>query len=397
MRARALIIAVLVPGSAGCFEEDVGSNGGPLGIHPSNGVTLAHGIDADEVTTLTGYCDIDTEIGTIECEGLIVRANEAGVVNGIGYQRLEPVASNCAGDAQANAPAIGVFSFGSLVIEPGAAIHFKGGRAAALVTARSVELGGTMTLSGETGGFDRGSDLFATLGPAAALSTTCEGTSGAAGAGGSTEGGAGGNDGGARTPAAPPQFEPLCGGSTGGNVADRYPGGGSAGCREGGAGGGAILVAAGERIQIEGAGPCGIAADGAGGMSGGAGGSGGGAGGTISLEAPTISVAETCWVTAVGGGGSGGGCSTPDEGISETYPCNGEMGGTENRWAGGAGGDPDGGDGGDGGKETTRAQDGSDGAYGGGGGGAAGFIRLRTNDCTTIPSSISPSPSCETL
>jgi hypothetical protein len=133
-------------------------------------------------------------------------------------------------------------------------------------------------------------------------------------------------------------------------------------------------------------------------MSGGAGGSGGGAGGTISLEAPTITVAETCRVTAVGGGGSGGGCSTPDEGISETYPCNGEMGGTaENRWLGGAGGDPDGGGGGDGGHATTPAQDGSDGAYGGGGGGAAGFIRLRTNDCTAIPSNISPSPTCEIL
>ncbi len=400
MRVSTLVVAVSIAGSAGCFEEDVGSSGGPLGIQPSNGVTLTNGIDADEVTTLTGYCEIDTDIGAIECEGLIVRANEAGVANGIGYQRLEPVETYCAGDAEANAPAIGVFSFGSLIVDPLASIYFNGERAVALVAARSIKIRGRVPVYWNAGGFTLDNQDDWAYGPGAPAPTSGEDSAGAAGAAGSTEGGAGGNGGGARTSAVPPQFEPICGGSTGGSVGHRFPDGGRVGYRDGGSGGGAIILAAGESIELAGGDGCGVFANGGTGSPGARGGAGGGAGGTISLEAPSITVSDDCWITANGAGGSGGACSTPEEDWGWDSSCAGSMGGLDSTWAGGVGGEPDGGDGGDGGHGATPPVDGDDSgeaAYGGGGGGAAGFIRLRTNDCTNLPANISPPPSCEVL
>lgn len=400
---RATIGLILVVQLSACFQQDVGSNGA-LSIQPSNGVLLADGIDPDHVTTLSGSCGIAASSGKIECDDFIVRLNRAGVSDGIGYERFQPSAETCAGEAGATPWPIAVFSFGSLVIEEGTRVRVTLGPngsaahdayAVALVAAKTIDVRGELYI--ETGGYPAHED--ATLsGPSPGAILIGPGTGGASGAGGSTEGGGGGNDGAPRTPAVPAQFEPLCGGSGGGFVGD-YCDGLLCFSSVGGDGGGAAILAAGDAITIDGPAPCGVFANGGGGIGGGyQGGSGGGSGGTLSLESPRIAIGANCWVTAVGGGGRGGGCSTPDE--SAEY-CGAESGEAPESPgdvpAGGVGGLPDGGRGGNGAYLDLPAEDGADGGQGGGGGGGAGFIRLRTRSCDTSPPMTSPPASCEVL
>lgn len=401
---------------AGCFEEDVGVTNdaaldsrvvskpdycspqpdaltiatpdASLAVGYSNGVAPLSDLDPDHVVTIDGTCTFNTDIGEVKCNDLLVRPNVPGVWEGIGYERVAPAAPTCAGDAGAPAPQIGVFSFGSLVMQPGSHMYFRGRRAIGLVAVKTINLVDVIGAYGEHGGFtedDR--DFLGGAGPAPGYSSTAANdlAMGAAGAGGLSAGGAGGNCG--QPIGAPrPQFEPLCGGSTGGSVGHLSDNGHGGGVRyaSGGDGGGAIVVAAGESITFSGAELCGLFAPGAGGGGSDYGGAGGGSGGTILLEAPVLNLGG-CWVTANGGGGGAG------ENLDSGWGACGS--GTDAPAPGGLGVDP----GGHGGARDSRATAGADGARGGGGGGAAGFIRIRTGDCDALPDNISPRPTCETL
>jgi hypothetical protein len=356
----------------------------------SNGVAPHFDLDPDEVTTIVGPCVFNTDDGSIDCDGLALRLNVGGVFNGIGYERVAPTSPTCAGHAGQAAPGIGVFSFGSLEMAPGSEIFFDGRRAVGLVAVRTITFVDSVSVYGEQGGWTwwtQGENLN-TGGPAAGVTvkTAEELAMGAAGGGGAQVGGAGGNCG-QPTFVPPPQFEPVCGGSMGGNVGQEFENGGGAVHAEGGAGGGAILIAAGESISFTGSETCGLHANGGRGDGSDYGGSGGGAGGTILLESPLIDLG-TCWVTANGGGGGAGGVGgDPNVGY-------GERGGpTAEPAAGGSGPDP----GGAGGARDSEATAGADGEYGGGGGGAVGFVRIRTSDCESLPDTISPRPTCETF
>lgn len=172
---------------------------------------------------------------------------------------------------------------------------------------------------------------------------------GGGGAGGSfaTRGGdGGGGDGGKRSggdssPAAarPASLRGGCDGQRGGS--------GDQAAGAVGAGGGALYVVAGARIQIDGDVTASGAAAGAGGQR--SGGSGGGTGGMIVLFAPTIDGAAV--LTANGGGGASG-----------------EAGN-------GAGAGGNGGPGSELGVDGTGGSPGADETGGGGGGGGAGYIR----------------------
>lgn len=395
---RVLAACTALVAASGCSDDG--------GLVASNGIRLAEGIDRSLVTTLSGECVIESGTGSIECDGLIVRLNQRGVSDGIGYEQLEPSAPTCAGESDAAPRALGVFSFGSLHIAPGSHVRIRagvglhptegGGHAIALVAAHSIEIAGEVEIGTDVGGFPAYEDVrYSGPSPGAVI---LDGTGGASGGGASTEGGAGGNGEAPRAPALPPQFGPLCGGSGGGSVGEHCDG---LRCfyGAGGDGGGAAVLAASDRIVIDGPPECGIYANG--GAATGTlkrGGGGGGAGGTISLESPSVTIGGDCRVIAVGGGGGGGQCSAPSP--ANSY-CRGEAG---QSWApadpipeGGLGGAPDGGNGGAGGYRDAPAEDGGDGGYGGGGGGSAGFVRLRTSSCDPIPTNTSPAATCELL
>lgn len=351
--------------------------GDPVSVPPldvSNGLELMAGVDPRQRTLLDGSCELDTRNGSISCNGLVVRLNKAGVDGGIGWEVHAPTAAMCAGSEMA-APSVAVFSFGSLEIPAGAELYVTGPHAVAFLAADTIQVGGVVhprpIFPDGVGGFlaqfweppEAGAPLF---GPASGETVSGEDPRGAGGAGGQTLGGNGGNAGGAGGAALVPQFEPLCGGSSGGTVGHYTPetggviyGGG------GGHGGAAVLFAAGNSIAFDGPFGCGLHANGGYGSGGtDRGGAGGGAGGTISIEAPSVTLAGECKVTAIGG--AGGSSST------------GALGGAA----------------GDG---TTAPETGADGDYGAGGGGSAGFIRVRTASCAGTWTGIKPSPTCEPL
>lgn len=155
-----------------------------------------------------------------------------------------------------------------------------------------------------------------------------------------------------------------------------------------GAGGGALYLIAGQRIDVQSV----ISADGAGayleppevGARAGGGGGGGGSGGLIVLDAPVIALGGTARLIAVGGAGAGGGGTAPSQAGADPDPAAPFP--IPITAVGGAGGLPDGGKGGSG--SSPASIDGADGVDGtmegggGGGGGGAGFIQLR---CTTCP------------
>lgn len=396
MRVRAACTALVA--ASGCFDDG--------GLVASNGIRLAEGIARSLVTTLSGECVMESGTGSIECDGLIVRLNQLGVSDGIGYEQLEPSAPACAGESGAAPRALGVFSFGSLHIAPGSRVRIRsgvglhptegGGHAIALVAAHSIEIAGKVEIDNDVGGFPAYEDVrYSGPSPGAVI---LGGTGGASGGGAGTEGGSGGNGGAPRTTALPPQFEPLCGGSGGGHVGE-HCGGTRCFYGVGGDGGGAAVLATSEHIVIDGPPGCGIYANGrAATGSSKLGGGGGGAGGTISLESPSVTIGADCRVIAVGGGGGGGQCSAPSP--ANSY-CSGSPG---QSWdlahpipEGGLGGPPDGGNGGAGGYRDAPAEDGGDGGHGGGGGGSAGFVRLRTSSCDPIPANTSPAATCERL
>ncbi len=194
------------------------------------------------------------------------------------------------------------------------------------------------------------------------------------GGNGGTFGGAGG-DGGNGGPSAPPPaaLTEIRGGCAGGR------GGGSPNQMLG-AGGGAVYLAARERIVIDGR----INASGAGGDRGpggfnGSGGGGGGAGGLFGLDAPAITGAGMRFAN----GGGGGGGSSP---LVQAAP------GSESPEAKipGMGGNGNGSGGNGSSTDQLAGGRGGDGTSGGGGGGGAGAIYVRGT--LTVTGAISPAP-----
>jgi hypothetical protein len=164
-----------------------------------------------------------------------------------------------------------------------------------------------------------------------------------------------------------------CSGGTGGEV--NSPAG------DGGAGGGAIYLAAGATITIQAS----IFAGGAGGQGGGkgSGGGGGGSGGLIGLDAPSISIQSGVALLANGGGGAGG-----DQNNTQGHPGQDAIGTSA---ALGGDGNNNGG-GGMGSFGSTGAMGGTtlqQGSGAGGGGGGAGII-LEIGTVTATMATISP-------
>jgi hypothetical protein len=348
---------------------------------PSNGVSLMAGVDPDHVTTLSGNCLISPHDGEIECDGLAIRLNQPGIASGIGYERIDPVATHCAG-SEAAAPPIGVFSFGTLEVAPGARLYVIGEEfspyALALVAARSVRVHGRLEIFGWAGGFgaDEAYDYRPEgAGPSPGAPADGESRAGATGGGAATPGGVGGSSC-ALAPQLPAQYEPLCGGSTGGMVGNDYgPGYESVIYGVGGEGGGALQISAMESIEVTGTGDCLVSADGREGDPFERGGVGGGAGGTIIIESPSVVVGGDCKVTANGGRGSD---------VAYNVGGRGGAGGTRDAPAQPGEEAPD-----DGNPSTPE--------YGGGGGGAAGFIRVRAASCDGDLAGFSPQVHCGLL
>jgi hypothetical protein len=210
---------------------------------------------------------------------------------------------------------------------------------------------------------------------------------GGAGGPGDADGGAS-SSGGMGGAAVPRPLGPLggCEGGKGGDSDINFGG-------LGGVGGGAILLSAGQRIEISpgveinagGGGGGGGAQQGA--TFGDAGGGGGGSGGMIVLEAPAVACAG---ILAANGGGGGEGSG------GSMFGMLGQSGsGSSTRAPGGSGLAQTGSDGGSGGArdDTTGAsvstlQNGG----GGGGGGAAGFVQLVGVTIDLENAVISPDP-----
>jgi hypothetical protein len=235
-------------------------------------------------------------------------------------------------DQDSPAKELGVFSFNSITILPGANVTVVGDRALALAACTDVTIDGVIDASaagqtGGPGGFDGGAVGEDGEGPAPGIAaqpgtTDCPNLCSAGGGGGSFgsdagDGGAvscrmnnglvemtGGEDGDGH---GRDTLVPLIGGC-GGAGGTPVTGVGSSRPGTGGGGGGAIQIVAGGLLTI---GPAaGIVAAGAGGgetISGG--GAGGGAGGGILIEAAHVELADGAFLTANGGGGGGGDCT----------------------------------------------------------------------------------------
>jgi len=408
MRTTTALAALLLVASTGCFDRVMGSTvkaegdgdasvsgavsgaesdacvmndaapvlDAALGVaFPSNGLTIMEGVDPEHVTTLSGHCRIYAGRGEIECDGLAIRLNQPGVSDGVGYERMPPSHPFCAG-SEVPAPNMNVFSFGTLELAPSTTLSIFGdypGQVTALLAAGSIRIHGTIKFGEFAGGYTyeySSESPMVGLGLSPGVAADGDTLAGGSGAGGATPGGVGGSAGCDLAPQIPAQYEPLCGGSTGGSTG-LDQGDGTWECAgRGGDGGGALQLSAMESIEItdEGEGECWLSADGEPGESYSMG-PGGGAGGTLVLEAPTVTVDGACRVTANGG-----------RGAQVQHNC------------GGAGGE--------GGSRDAPPQPGTDvppPCFGGGGGGAAGFIRVRDASCAGDYSRFSPAPDCDVL
>lgn len=159
-----------------------------------------------------------------------------------------------------------------------------------------------------------------------------------------------------------------------------------------GHGGGAVLLIAGNKIQVVQGEINASGEGGRGGDGGGAGGGGGGAGGMIVLDSPTIELDGTFLATG-GGGGEGGGSQPGAAGVDGLDPS------TTDPAGGGAGNTPQGGDGGKG-ATTPGVPAGSGiagivvasspGGGGGGGGGGIGLIKVPVTATAGVNIHIAP-------
>jgi hypothetical protein len=192
-------------------------------------------------------------------------------------------------------------------------------------------------------------------------------------------GGTGSNGSNAGSPAPPVTDVPVL---RGGCSAPVDPG-----FRVGGYGGGAVLLIAGKRIDVQG----GINASGASGRGaapGNRGGFGGGAGGMIAFDAPTITCNSLLLASGGGGGGGSSGITSGGDGQDPSTLA-----------AAAGGGGANGGNGGRGSTASSRAAPGAPGAPGspagiggggGGGGGGAGLIKAPAT--ANLGTMVSPPP-----
>ena len=160
----------------------------------------------------------------------------------------------------------------------------------------------------------------------------------------------------------------------------------------GGAGGGALRLAARDRIDVAGT----ITANGAGG--GGAptnsscGGGGGGAGGYLGFDAPTVELRGIITANAGGGGSGGTSSETGNDGADGSPSASAAAGGANASPCAGAGGAGAAGASADG---TTAVTAICNDSGGGGGGGASGIIVVRSTLFTAGTATVSPAPTMQ--
>jgi hypothetical protein len=340
---------------------------------PSGGALLPADLDKGQAdlqdkTLIVVNTRIDTDTGEIAN----VRAAGIGVINNIDYVQRGNV---------------GVFRFKKLALD-GNRLEIAGTRALAIVAIEGMTINARLDATGDCAGGTPGPGGF----PGGARGVNGTGSGGvgggeggdaggnganfaASGGGGGGHGGVGGKggsgggqvatDGGSAYGDA--LISVLQGGGGGGG------GGGTGG--SGGGGGGAVQLASNGTIRIA---IFGIDAGGCGGRGTndnlhGAG--GGGAGGAILIEAPSVEVAESAWLTVNGGGGGGAETNSNNAGQDGLF--------STDRASGGNSGDQ-GGDGGDGGAGSTLFGDpGQASRFAGGGGGGVGRIRINTYSLDT--------------
>jgi hypothetical protein len=297
-----------------------------------------------------------------------------------------------------------VLSLDALGLDAGATLRVIGPRPLLIAAWSTAVIDGAIDAGSHTGVPALGADAnvvcsAGTAGLDGANATMNGGSGGGGGAGGQGHGGHGGLGG------ASPQVAGGAGGVAGPIVAGAAihggcPGGASGAAggvavlpatpatqSRGGAGGGAIWLAARDSLAIAGS----ITANGAGGagaqLGSVCGGGGGGAGGAVALDAPSVTISGA--VTANGGGGGGGGAATDagNDGADGKADLQAAPGGA---LAAKGCGRP----GGAGSAQLALAGSdaaGSDVCGGGGGGGAAGFVTVASTSYTaTGTAKISP-------
>lgn len=281
--------------------------------------------------TQTGSIGFRDDTGTPA--GVPLRAGGPGIVSGIGFQSVQ----------QEGGPKLGVFFFRSLAVATGATVKVYGPDPIALVSLGDLTVAGTVSVSADCAKNTPGPGAPVD-GPSKGLTNRVafnnnpgfKGICGGAGGGGNgTAGGKGGDATGSNGSAETPQQAQALGGEGGAararTLIDQplFVGGGAGGggsrwpvptpnepVYPGGAGGGALQLAAGGTLLVSGL----VDAAGCGGRRGWSGANlpvgsadcwgagGGGAGGTIALEAGAVRIAPTGRVLA-NGGGAGGGCT----------------------------------------------------------------------------------------
>ena len=317
---------------------------------------------SDTDLTLTGAYRYDTDAGTLALDDASVPVTrmqlmgKAGLVEVVLVRDLRMTANSTL--RATGALPLAFVAYGAITIEGSASIDVSAGGAGARAACDGGAIGGTPRDGGAGGG----------------------GGGGFAAAGG--DGGNGDSDGSSPAPggtggvtAAATPLGPLggCPGADGGEGADD--------CGERGEAGGAIYLAAAQRIElasgasISAGGGGGIGGDAEGGSFGDAGGGGGGSGGMILLESRIV---HSLGVLAANGGGGGEASGDGDAGTSGMPGALGAAAAP-----GGAGNSPTGTDGGAGG--ALAAPGGlsvttSDKGGGGGGGGGVGYIIVLSAD-----------------
>jgi hypothetical protein len=318
--------------------------------------------------------------------------------------------------AQAGQP-VAVLLVEAFHLEAGATLDVIGGKPLVIASRSTIAIDGTLDAGSHLGVIDANAHLADSVQIGAGANQLCTANAGHDGGAAPATGGSGGGGGGGL-------HGTGGGGAPGGNASAAAGAGGPAvtptvsvtalhgGCPGGtsgiagaiattpatpasralgGAGGGAIRLAAQASITITGA----VVASGAGGAGAPAksacGGGGGGAGGFIALDAPRVAVSGSVIANGGGGGGGGGRGNATDSGAGRDG-ADGAL--TSAALGGGAASDGCGQPGGNG--SSLAALDGAtatggDSCGGGGGGGAAGFIVVDSASFSaTAEASIAP-------
>jgi hypothetical protein len=330
-------------GGSQAGAENAGSGGeggdnGQLPFAPSNVPNVA-GDGVGALVLSDQNCIIDTDEGTISC------ADDGA----FSFSEVE----------QLDGPTLAVFAMKSLVIEQSAQVAVHGSRPLVILALDTIEVRGgldaTATREARGGGFAQTpTGKGGSPGGGAATRNFSAGGGGAfcgkGGSGGFATDDPPASKGG--TPFGNAELVPLFGGAAGGGAPNDL---------DGGAGGGAIELVAGNSILIGSGGYVSV-----GGGGGAANGGGAGSGGAVLIEAPSVTVNGV--IAANGGGGAiynGGASGQPGQPDDTTA-----LGSTSTAGHGSAGETIDGGDGSN--DDVSRNSS-------GGGGGGAGRIRINSS------------------